>query len=178
MLFLVGRSRLHTVKTSLRRSFATETMLRTLLFTGRPLCNCYGKVMLGKKSNWLGNKEQIIIVWWYPKQLTTSALNWVEGMYGQRWTISALNWAIMLISPTIATSRSKGTKLTIIVMEILSGRFYSWCIRLHVYLVFAVEASNSLGLLIVGQVYLKLNPYLVAPSCVAWEGGGSSRIYS
>lgn len=71
------------------------------------------------------------------------------------------------MSPTIATSRSKGTKLPIIVMEILSGRFYSWCIRLHVSLVFAVEASNSLGILIVGQVYLKLNPYSVAPSCVA-----------
>lgn len=24
-------------------------MLRTALFTGRPLCNCYGKVMFGKQ---------------------------------------------------------------------------------------------------------------------------------
>lgn len=70
---------------------------------------------------------------------------------------------LLLMSPTVATIRSKWTMLTIIVMEILSGRFYSWCIRLHVfvYLVFAVEASNSLGLLIVGQVCLKLNPYLL-----------------
>lgn len=176
MLFLVGRSRVHTVITSLRRSFATETMLRTALFTGRPLCNCYGKVMFGKqiKVAWQHGADDYCLMVAYRKQLTTSALNRVEGTYGQRWTISALNWAILFMSPTIATSRSKGTKLTIIVMEILSGRFYSCCILLHVSL--AVEASNSLGLLIVGQVYLKLNPYSVAPSCVAWEGGGSSRI--
>lgn len=150
-------------------------MLRTALFTGRPLCNCYGKVMFGKqiKVAWQQWADDYCLM---VSEATTSALNRVEGMYGQRWTISALNWAILLISPTIATSRSKGTKLTIIVMEILSGRFYSWCVCLHVSLVFAVDASNSLGLLIVGQVYLKLNPYSEAPSCVAWEGGGSSRI--
>lgn len=176
MLFLVGRSRLHTVITSLRRSFTTETMHALYFSLDALYATVTGRLCLVNKSSWLGNKEQMIIVWWYRKQLTTSASNWVEGMYGQRWTISALNWAILLMSPTIASSRSKGTKLTIILMEILSGRFYSWCIRLHVSLVFAVEASNSLGLLLVGQVYLKLNPYSVAPSCVAWEGGGSSGI--
>lgn len=108
MLFLVGRSRLHTVKTSLRRSFATETMLRTALFTGRPLCNCYGKVMLGK---------QIKLAWQqgadYYCMMVSETINNVSFKLGRGYVWTNMNYFRFELShnvnfSTIATSRSKG----------------------------------------------------------------------